>query len=199
MSPDVSPGVIPAVSTDVSDLVWYVAYGSNLSRARFACYLEGGTPIGASHTYAGCRDRSAPHDTAALRIPGRLGFAGESLVWGGGVAFLDPDARGEVVGRGYLITTEQLDDVAGQERRYDRRAVVGDRDGVAVVALTRTEAYQAAAPSAAYLRTILHGLTDGLLDLDAAITYLLGARGVGQLWDEPTIRALLEQPARPRR
>lgn len=180
----------------MSPLVWYLAYGSNLSRERFACYLLGGTPSGARRTYAGCRDRSPPQDTVALRIRGRLGFAGESLVWGGGVAFLDPDGHGEVVGRGYLITAEQLDDVVEQERRYDSRAVVGDRDGVPVVALTRTAAYEAAAPSAAYLRTIIDGLTDGLLDLDAAISYVLTAEGIDQLWDEDTIRALLEQPER---
>ncbi|WP_216858781.1 hypothetical protein [Actinomadura verrucosospora] len=26
--------------------LWYVAYGSNLFRARFACYLSGGRPDG---------------------------------------------------------------------------------------------------------------------------------------------------------
>ncbi len=176
-------------------LVWYAAYGSNLSRERFGCYVTGGTPPGANRMYAGCRDRTPPRATAALRIDGRLGFAGESLVWGGGLVYLDPGARGEVVSRGYLITAEQLEDVFEEERRYDTLTVVGDRDDVPIVALISTEPHEAAAPSAAYLRTILSGLTDGLLDLDAAIAYVLAADGVDRIWDEPSIRALLEQPA----
>ncbi len=174
-------------------LVWYAAYGSNLSRERFACYVQGGTPAGAARTYTGCRDRTPPHDTTPLRIRGLLRFGGESLVRGGGRAYLAPDVPGEVIGRGYLIRAEQLDDLVDQERYYDTRALVGHRDGLPVVALTSSETHEAAAPSAAYLRTILDGLTDGLLDLDAAIAYLLAAQGVSQIWDEPTIRALLEQ------
>ena len=182
----------------MTDLVWYAGYGSNLSRERFACYVSGGTPAGASRAYTGCRDHTPPRDTAAVRFPGRLTFAGESLVWGGGRAYLEAGGTGEVVGRAYLITTEQLDDIAEQERYYDGRTLVAERGGVAVVALTSTATQQAAAPSAAYLRTILHGLTDGLLELDAAIAYLLAAEGVEQVWDEPTIRALLEHPTTPK-
>jgi hypothetical protein len=177
--------------------VWYAGYGSNLSRDRFTCYLAGGTPAGTSQAYPGCRDRTPPRSTTALRFPGCVRFAGTSTVWGGGVAYLDPEADGEVVGRGYLITTDQLDDVLGQETRYDGLVTIGDRDGAPVVALVSSATPDAAAPSAAYLRTMLAGLTDGLLDLDAAIAYLLAADGVDQIWDEPTIRALLELPPRP--
>ena len=177
--------------------VWYAGYGSNLSAARFACYLAGGTPEGTDHEYAGCRDRTLPRATTPLRFPGRLRFAGISTVWGGGLAYLDPDAADEVVGRGYLITTGQLDEVLAQETRYDGLVTVGERDGVPVVALVGSARCEAAAPGATYLRTILHGLTDDLLDLDAAIAYLLAAEGVGLIWDEPTIRALLEQPQSP--
>lgn len=34
--------------------LWYVAYGSNLFRARFACYLSGGRPAGGARHYTGC-------------------------------------------------------------------------------------------------------------------------------------------------
>jgi hypothetical protein len=174
----------------MSDWVWYAGYGSNLSRARFACYLEGGTPAGAGLSYTGCRDRTPARDSTPLRLRGRLRFGGESRVWGGGLAFLDPHADDEVVARGYLITTEQLADVARQERKYDERPVVGGRDGVPVVAFTSTGTHQPAAPSAAYLRTVLAGLTDGLLDLDAAVAYLLAAPGVDLGWDAASIRAV---------
>jgi hypothetical protein len=175
-------------------VIWYLGYGSNLNRARFACYVEGGTPPGAGRTYAGCRDRTPPRDTTALTVPGRLTFAGESTVWGGGLAFLDPEGDGEVHGRAYLVTEEQLADVAEQEPRYDGRTVVAEHDGRSVVALTSSTAHAPAAPSAAYLRTILTGLTDGILATDDAVAYLLRSDGVDLLWDAATIRALVEHP-----
>jgi hypothetical protein len=178
----------------VTDLVWYAGYGSNLSRDRFSCYIAGGTPAGTIRTYDGCRDRTPPRRTTALRFPGALAFAGESTVWGGGTAFLDPGGDNEVVARAYLVTVDQLDDVAAQETRYDGVFTVGDRDGVPVVALTSSVTHEPAAPSAAYLRTLLGGLTDGLLGADEAIAYLLAVPGVDLVWDEATIRALAEQP-----
>ena len=94
-------------------LVWYVAYGSNLSQDRFACYLQGGQPAGARRSYPGCSDRTPPREVVGLRLPGRVRFGGLSRVWGGGLAFLDTEAGdGEVVARGYLIGTDQLDEVA---------------------------------------------------------------------------------------
>ena len=38
--------------------IWYVAYGSNLSRERFCTYLRGGRPDGSERDYPGCRDTS---------------------------------------------------------------------------------------------------------------------------------------------
>ncbi len=178
----------------MTDNLWYAGYGSNLSRDRFACYVQGGAPIGAHHRYVGCRDKTLPRSTTRLELAGRLTFRGESTIWGGGLAFLDPDVDGVVVARGYLITIEQLEDVEAQEPRYDRVTEVGERDGVRVVALTSTQVHPTAPPSAAYLRTILTGLTDGLLDVDAAIGYVLAAPGVDLLWDEESVRALVEQP-----
>jgi hypothetical protein len=179
----------------VNALIWYVAYGSNLSQDRFACYLQGGRPAGARRSYPGCSDRTPPREVVGLRLPGRVRFGGLSRVWGGGLAFLDPEAGdGDVVARGYLIGTDQLDEVHSWERRYDSRTEVGNRDGLPMVALTSSEHHEAAAPSAAYLRTILLGLTDGLLEVDAAITYLLSAPGVGLRWGDAELRAMAEQP-----
>jgi hypothetical protein len=95
--------------------VWYVSYGSNMSRARLECYIAGGRPPGAGRTYAGARDASGPRDDAAVELPGRLYFAGESQVWGGGVAFYDHDVPGPTPARAYRITVEQFADVAAQE------------------------------------------------------------------------------------
>ena len=79
--------------------IWYVAYGSNLSRERFCCYLHGGRPDGNYRAYPGCRDTSDPLDSFGLMIPGGLYFAGRSSGWRAGMAFYDPEAPGEVAAR----------------------------------------------------------------------------------------------------
>jgi hypothetical protein len=64
--------------------IWYVAYGSNLSRERFCYYLHGGRPDGNDRDYPGCRDTSDPMDSFGLLISGGVYFAGRSSGWGGG-------------------------------------------------------------------------------------------------------------------
>ena len=95
--------------------VWYVSYGSNMSSARFACYIEGGRPAGGSRTNPGARDRRLPARSVPVDLPGTLYFAGESPQWGGGVAFYDHTRPGFTAARGYLVTAEQLADIAAQE------------------------------------------------------------------------------------
>ncbi len=102
----------------MQQLVWYVSYGSNMCRDRLMCYLRGGRPPGAHRSYPGARDHTPPRAEAALSLPGRVYFAGESPVWGGGVAFYDPDGPpplGGTPARGYLLTAQQFADVAAQE------------------------------------------------------------------------------------
>ncbi len=95
--------------------VWYVSYGSNMSAARLACYLEGGCPPGGSAANPGARDRTPPTKSVAVDLPGTLYFAGDSPQWGGGVAFYDHSTPGWTAARGYLVTRQQLADVAAQE------------------------------------------------------------------------------------
>jgi hypothetical protein len=97
------------------DPVWYVAYGSNLCAARFACYVSGGRPRGGARTYRGCRDQTPPRRDVGIRLAGGLVFAGASRVWGGGIAFYDPDAGGELMARAYQLDFGQLSDVVAQE------------------------------------------------------------------------------------
>jgi hypothetical protein len=105
-------------SADV-ELVWYAAYGSNLHLPRLTCYLEGGCPPGGSRTYAGCRDGAPPRDVAPVQLPGALRFGGESPVWGGGVAVLEPTRGGPVAATAYLLTREQVCDVVAQETHQE--------------------------------------------------------------------------------
>jgi membrane protein DedA with SNARE-associated domain len=95
--------------------VWYVSYGSNMARDRLSCYLQGGRPPGAMVTYPGARDGTLPRAEAGIELPGTTYFAGESKVWGGGMAFYDHSVPGPTPAKAYLITAEQFADVAAQE------------------------------------------------------------------------------------
>lgn len=96
--------------------VWYASYGSNLNRDRFLAYIRGGSPEGSSVRQPGARDRSEPAGDIPIRFDGRMHFAHSSGRWGsGGVAFMDVDHAGHALGRAYLITSEQFDDVVAQE------------------------------------------------------------------------------------
>jgi hypothetical protein len=167
-----------------------VSYGSNMAWARLACYLEGGRPPGARRHYPGARDRTLPREDRAIHLPGRLWFAGESTVWGGGMAFYDHDAVGPTPARAYRITTAQLADIAAQEMhrppapdgpleavllagvecrhaagpgRYETLVAVGQLDGLPMLTFTAPHGYAElphAAPSAGYVAMIGAGLRE---------------------------------------
>lgn len=202
-------------------LVWYAAYGSNLHAARFACYLSGGTPVGAARANPGCRDRSDPRAVAPVTLPGGVYFALESSTWSGGVAFYDPTLAGTVPGRAYLLTTGQFCDVVAQETRrapgvdldldldtvsragrhqlgpgpYQTLLRVGSREGHPVLTFTApgtADDLPANAPSAAYLRVIGLGLRETHgWSARRAATYLCGLRGARGAWDVGTVQELL--------
>jgi hypothetical protein len=183
--------------------VWYVAYGSNLGADRFRCYLAGGQPDEGARDYPGCRDRSEPAASFSLELPGALVFAGESGVWGGGMAFFDPDGEGSVACRAYLVTAEQFADVTAQEMRlepggelaqaiaavlpgigelhrlgpgrYETLIRVDARDGVPLLTITNGDLRRLAlaAPSAPYLRSIAAGLREAHRWDDARIASYL--------------------------
>ena len=95
--------------------IWYVSYGSNMSAARLACYLEGGCPPGGTRINPGARDSTLPSRSIPVDLPGTTYFAGDSRQWGGGVAFYDHETPGYTAARGYLLTAGQLADIAAQE------------------------------------------------------------------------------------
>lgn len=170
--------------------VWYVAYGSNLALERFSCYLYGGRPRGGARVYPGCRDVTPPVQTAAVMVPGGLVFAGASKVWGGGSAFYNAAAPTQLAGRAYLVTLDQLADVAAQEMwrepggayalqlaallpqvaeihtvgpgRYETVVRLGELDGVPMFTVTHGTVADLVpvAPTASYLRWIATGLIE---------------------------------------
>ncbi|TSE01577.1 hypothetical protein FOS14_03305 [Skermania sp. ID1734] len=146
------------------DYTWYVAYASNMSIARFACYLEGGCPPGATLTYVGARDASPPRASLPITLPGSLFFAGESRAWGGGRAFYDPEIPGPTPARAYLITNEQFADLRAQEPPvYDRLLEIGMHQGFPMLTFTGQHGRKSVAwrrPSQPYLHTIAAGLAE---------------------------------------
>src|SRR5215813_6304541 len=142
------------------ELVWYVSYGSNLCADRFACYLGGGAPVGASRAHPGCADPTPPRRSMPVWLPGGIYFALTSTLWGGGIAFYDPTLPGTVAARAYLISAAQFGDVMAQEMhrspgsafdlagvlaagrlqlgpgRYETVLCVGERDGHPLLTFT---------------------------------------------------------------
>lgn len=200
--------------------LWYAAYGSNLSSERFAHYLAGGRPRGASRHYSGARDGAEPTDNRPLVLTGQVYFAWESPTWGGGIAFFDPDGPGSAMGRAYLVTGEQFSDVASQEMRrpvgrdlpltllfresrtavlgpgrYETLHVVDEIDALPVVTFTaswehRTVALRA--PVAAYLRTVTVGLAEAHgWSVEQSCDYLLARPGVSPMWSRAALLAAL--------
>ena len=206
----------------MEDRVWYASYGSNLSAARLATYLVGGVPPGGTIAHPGCRDPSPPRRSSPVWLPGQVSFAHHSRQWGGGVAFLDPDAPGSSPGRAYDVGVGQLADVLAQEGgrhppgELDVAAVVaagrwtadpgwygtvvhtGSMDGLPVLTFTspwRTGDVEATAPSASYLRLLADGLAEAHgWPLERAVAHLLTCPGVTPRWDAPTLRAALAGP-----
>jgi hypothetical protein len=189
--------------------VWYVSYGSNLDAARFTCYLSGGRPAGSSRDYEGARDKRPARRAIALEMPYPLYFAGTSKVWGGSPAFIDASApSGRTLGRGYLITWEQFEDVVAQENarcsaalaiadeeleggfarqvgpgRYELLVCTGRLEGAPVVTFTSPRGVattEIGSPTPAYLAMMIGGLREahGLTD-EALVDYLGSAPGCG--------------------
>lgn len=159
-----------------ADLVWYAAYGSNLSRNRFLRYLTGGRAEGSTFAEAGAPDPSHPRSDRPAVLHHQLAFAGRSHRWGGATAHLavdrNPSAR--TLARFYLVTREQLESIRAQEGAvYDLIACHPPVDGREVLAVTVADPGPPGAPPPAYVDTMVRGLMESWhLDEDAARRYV---------------------------
>ena len=197
------------------DLTWYVAYGSNLRRARFQCYLSGGRPRGALRSYPGSRDPAGPRRVRPTRLAGALVFSGESTTWTGGMASFHPGASGTVLARAYLVTVHQFSDVVAQEIRqppghdldpsvlrmggphglgaghYDTLLALDCIDGYRALTISASAPAPPRAPAVAYLESIAAGLRETFdLTADEIADYLLAAGGVDGAWTRAGLRDL---------
>ena len=197
--------------------LWYVAYGTNLSRSRFLVYLQGGRPAGGVREHPGSRDPIAPERDVALLLPGGLRFVGVSSIWGGGMAIYDADADGEVAARAYLITAEQFVDILAQEMRlepgldvdlapvyeigwhslgpgrYQTLGHLGIRDDLPMLTFTSANVrdHPVHPPSEGYLRTMALGLRESHGWTSAQIGgYLSRFPGAAGAWSSRSIEDL---------
>lgn len=196
--------------TDLDRPVWYVAFGSNLYRPRLLAYLQGTAVPGSPtrHAQRGARDPSPPTADTYQALPYQLYFANHSKRWdGGGAAFVDPHTPAETrtIGRRYLITWGQLEDIFAQENgatqtlplSYDeltRQGTVNGYDGwydtllfcgfdgnseqrVAMATITSSKRHPPNPPSAAYAEVISRGLGELGYEQHIAAEYLTTAVG----------------------
>lgn len=164
-----------------NELVWYVAYGSNLKHERFMHYLQGGSCPLNGRTYSGCSDPTAPIATMPLEIPYDIYFGNDSSSWGGGVAFLDTSKPGRAYARAYLITRKQYEEIHAMEGSgsnwYHNDVVLDEYAGIPMQTfsnLTRRPYRQPAEPYLAVLRAGLEEAFPQLAPVDIE-TYLSSA------------------------
>ncbi len=108
----------------MSNLVWYVCYGSNLYRPRFDLYLQGGALSFVQSRFGGCSNPAPPQDVEVATIPYQLYFARESSSWEQkSVAFLSSRrGSGEALCQAYLIEQSQFLEVWQQENGREPHA-----------------------------------------------------------------------------
>ncbi|THD31262.1 MAG: hypothetical protein DI588_12805 [Flavobacterium johnsoniae] len=193
----------------MGNLVWYLAYGSNLASSRFNCYITGGMPAGSGSDYKGCLDTTLPKETKNAVISHTLYFAKNSKTWQqGGVAFITPsETDSKTYARLYLITKEQLADIAMQETNSNERPeldfdfaerngrhifkspswyglllYLGEDSGMPIFTLTSTVQIEPKVkPSREYLATIMKGLIEShSLTLGQVYNYLSDKAGIGE-------------------
>ncbi len=191
--------------------VWYAAYGSNCDDARLLTYLQGGVLPETGQDHPGSAQPAPPRDWLPLTVARALGFGGHSAAWGGAPAVLTT-TPGLALGRAWLLSWRQLEDVVAQENGepheplplpHDRVTVHPDglygslerlgslREVPVVTCATPPERLpSAAAPSGRYLGVIARGLLATYrLTPSRVATYL--AEATGGTWTADEVRAWL--------
>jgi hypothetical protein len=196
--------------------IWYASYGSNLSfQERFMCYIRGGQPVGAKRINTGCRDKTPPLASKPILLKFQVYFAGESKSWGGAPAFIrQGNNKAITLGRMYLITDEQFNDVVLQEndkdldgRRfvppfekldqgqdfvlpnagmYNQLVYVGKQGGYPIYTFTGGDDLPIGAPSESYVKVIVSGMkkTYPHMKESQICEYLSRAEGTGGIESE---------------
>ena len=175
----------------MENYVWYVGYGSNLSKCRFLCYIRGGIPPLGNKRERGCSDKTPPICGEPKTINYKLYFALPpkrkcTENWGpGGVAFILPDEDKRFITRCRMwkITENQYIEVRCQEGLgwYNKEITLGEKDGCPIKTITQCSPFtnNIVTPSDTYLKTIAEGLRETYKYNDDEISdYLLEKDGI---------------------
>lgn len=114
--------------------VWYAAYGSNCWEARLGVYLKGGYLPEVGRSSAGSSDSSPPSDSMPFVFLRRLRFAGHARSWGGTAPAHLSDEAGLTLGRAWLVSWRQFEDIFAQENGNEYQPLrLPERSGTTVV------------------------------------------------------------------
>lgn len=153
-----------------NDYVWYASYGSNLLYERFITYIMGGECKFNGVNYAGCRNKSLPKDSRPITIPYKMYYGSKSSSWGNaGVSFLDMENTTQALGRMYLVTKEQFEDISRQEGTgenwYNQSISLGEQNGIEIFTFTNKIRREYNNPSNKYLAIVKMGLKETYPDM----------------------------------
>ncbi|MBU1809395.1 MAG: hypothetical protein KJ661_07560 [Candidatus Omnitrophica bacterium] len=209
-----------------NDKVWYAVYGTNLNEQRFSCYIKGGTPEGANRADVGCHDKTMAIDGGEILIPLQLYFAKKSPRWDDkAVGFLNSkvDLTSKTLGRKYLITKDQFNDIFKQENNidleekinidfndvikkgtttlkkswYGKIILLGEEKRVPIVTLTAYWDYKyedVLSPSAIYLRHIIRGINQTYkLSADQVLEYLYQKPGLAIIFSRNKLLEVIKK------
>ena len=188
--------------------LWYASYGSNLSRERFMCYIEGGKPKNSSKTEKGCLDKTPPKDDRPHEINHALYFARNSKKWNNGgscILSIKFDKNKITYGRKFLITVEQFLDIVSQNNGVDNIEIdfddvmkngsksinnslsgnilyLGDEEGYPIFTFTsHFDETEYVKPDILYLATIGAGVKNTFNMTSEQVTdYFMGLDGIKQ-------------------
>lgn len=152
-------------NTGEKEYVWYASYGSNMLYERFMYYIKGGYYELNNKSYLGCKDKTLPKADKSVMIPYKMYFGNQSASWGnGGVSFLDLNTLGKSLGRMYLITREQFDDIHDQEGKhknwYNEICELGEFEEYKILTFTNKTMREACMPLDSYLDVVKPGMKE---------------------------------------
>ncbi len=168
---------------ELYDYVWYVSYGSNLSKERFMRYINS------------CSDTSEPVDEKVKTFNFSMYFATKCRSWGrGGSAFIDDSKPGMTYCRMYKIKRSQFEEIMAMEgsnytRKIDLDPIMSG-DCPCYTFTTAKPLYEEFnAPSQEYFDTILTGLKEMYPDTSETLLrfYLLS-----RCLNEDDLKALMQ-------
>lgn len=112
----------------MSEMVWYVCYGSNLLEERFLCYIRGGVIPGNVRSERGAKDTTLPVRSEKCTIDHELFFSTPVKKWfDSGVAYIDPLKAEQRTDQSYGIL-RQTEQGINQKTDLEIHQTIGNRN-----------------------------------------------------------------------